>query len=123
MACTSTDQAGNMASGSFQVTVADTTAPVVVPPPDLEMQYRGRATIIDIGQATAVDAVGVSALVNDSPEVFPLGITLVTWTATDLSGNFGTAVQTINVVRGKSEGVRNDDRDDPRENGKDSAQK
>lgn len=112
VACTSTDLAGNRASGSFQVTVADTTAPVVVPPPDQEVQYRGRATVIDIGQATAVDAVGVVSLVNDSPGIFPLGITLVTWTATDLYGNIGTAGQTINVVRGNSEEVRNDDHKD-----------
>ena len=37
-------------------------------------------------------------ITNDAPAVFPLGETIVTWTATDSSGNTSSATQTISVV-------------------------
>jgi len=35
---------------------------------------------------------------NDAPALFPLGVTTVTWTATDDSGNSSQATQTVTVV-------------------------
>ena len=40
----------------------------------------------------------ISSVTNDAPEVFPLGETIVTWTATDSSGNSASATQTITIV-------------------------
>ena len=40
------------------------------------------------------DDVGVYSITNDAPEVFPLGETIVTWTATDASGNSASSTQT-----------------------------
>jgi alpha-tubulin suppressor-like RCC1 family protein/uncharacterized protein YegL len=49
--------------------------------------------------ATAVDADGkVFAVTNNAPTSFPLGLTTVTFSATDAAGNVGTATSTVTVV-------------------------
>ena len=45
------------------------------------------ATGLALGTATATDNEGVAALTNNAPPSFPTGTNLVTWTATDTSGN------------------------------------
>jgi HYR domain len=82
------------------VTVADTTAPKVTPPDDVSAeQTSGDGTPVALGTATATDVCDASpAITNDAPAVFPLGVTDVTWTATDISGNKGTAVQKVTIV-------------------------
>lgn len=107
VSCTSVDAAGNAQQGSFTVTVADTTPPVVTPPAAITQQYRGKKTVINLGTATVFEAVGIASLVNDAPASFPKGVTTVTWTAVDTSGNVGTAVQTVTLVTGQHDG--NDD--------------
>ena len=37
-------------------------------------------------------------MTNDAPVTFPIGTTVVTWTATDASGNVGTATQNVTLV-------------------------
>ena len=54
--------------------------------------------IVDYGFAEASDQVEISTITNDAPEVFPLGETIVTWTATDSSGNSATSTQTVTIV-------------------------
>ena len=51
-----------------------------------------------MGISTANDIVEIISIVNDAPDTFPLGETVVTWTATDSSGNSATATQTVSVV-------------------------
>lgn len=96
---TAEDTSGNSASATQRVTVVDTTAPVVTVPPDIT-DYEGTAPLspIDIGMATATDAVGVVSIVSDEPAGFPVGITVVVWTATDAAGNSDIAIQTVEVV-------------------------
>jgi Ca2+-binding RTX toxin-like protein len=53
---------------------------------------------VEIGNATAKDAVGVASITSDAPQVFSFGQTIVTWKATDTSGNAVTAIQKITVV-------------------------
>lgn len=45
--------------------------------------------------ASATDDCGVVSLSNDAPAQFPLGTTLVTWTAIDADGNVGKGYQTV----------------------------
>jgi len=53
---------------------------------------------VSIGTATATDNVdGVVAVTNNAPATFPIGVTTVTYTSTDLAGNTATATQNIYV--------------------------
>ncbi len=53
----------------------------------------------DIAQAKATDSCGV-LVTNDAPAVFPLGTTVVTWTAIDPAGNVTTAMQRVTAILG-----------------------
>jgi Ca2+-binding RTX toxin-like protein len=92
---TATDLDGNAATATQLVTVADTTPPVFtfVPPAVTITQ----CTSAPIGHATATDPCGVT-IGNNAPAKFPLGTTLVTWTATDGAGNKTTATQLVTAV-------------------------
>lgn len=93
------DTSGNSAFANQRVTVVDTKAPNITAPPNVMViaNTRGGA-IVDIGTATASDICDSSlTITSDAPNVFPLGDTIVTWTATDDSGNSATATQTVTV--------------------------
>ncbi len=95
---TATDLAGNSGTAISTVTVVDTTAPVVTAPASVTREATAPLTTVGYGNATAYDAVGVVSLTNDAPATFPVGTTTITWTATDLAGNSGTAISTVTVV-------------------------
>ncbi len=102
---TVTDTSGNINTDTQNVTIEDTTAPVVTAPADITVTETGPLTPVDIGTATATDAVGVTSLTNDAPEDgFPQGTTIVTWTADDAAGNIGTDTQVIAVQAAGSGG-------------------
>ncbi len=96
---TAHDAAGNQGTAIQNVSVVDTTPPVVIVPANI-LDYEATAinSVIDIGSATATDLVGVVSLINDAPAAFPLGTTIVTWTATDNAGNRTIAMQYVKVV-------------------------
>jgi hypothetical protein len=48
---------------------------------------------LDIGQAAAFDSCCDVTVTNDVPDLFNLGETIVTWTATDCNGNSNSATQ------------------------------
>ncbi len=94
-----TDSAGNTGTANQLVTITDTTDPVVIAPPDIEQTANGAMSGVTLGVATTSDNAGpVQSLDNDAPALFPVGLTVVTWTATDASGNTGTDTQTINIL-------------------------
>ena len=96
---TATDQSGNSVNGTQKVTVVDTTAPTITIPDDVTIEASSPDNnLISIGDAKADDNVGVTTITNDAPTVFAVGETVVTWTATDASGNISTETQKINVV-------------------------
>jgi hypothetical protein len=77
----------------------DENPPVVEPPPDITVEAEGPLTPVDLGTATATDPEdGPLAAMPDTTGPFPLGTTVVTWSATDAAGNTGTATQTVTVV-------------------------
>jgi hypothetical protein len=54
---------------------------------------------VDIGKATATDVCDASPdISNDAPQLFRLGTTTVTWSATDDSKNVGHATQQVKIV-------------------------
>jgi len=93
---TATDANGNTATGTQTVTVTDTTAPVITAPVATVDPVTG---VVNIGVASAVDLVdGAVPVSNNAPAVFPVGTTVVTYTATDAAGNTATATQTVTVT-------------------------
>jgi hypothetical protein len=94
------DGTGATSTDTVSVTVADTTAPNLTAPPAARAEQSSAAgTEVPLGEATVSDICDTDVTVtNDAPEVFPLGDTVVTWTAVDDSGNETTATQTVTVV-------------------------
>ena len=96
---TATDESGNSSSTMQIILLTDTTLPIIASPVDIEIEATSRdQNIINLGIPDAIDSVGISSITNDAPEVFPLGETIVTWTATDESGNSSSDTQTIRLV-------------------------
>lgn len=97
---TATDASGNMALANQVITVVDTTPPSLTVPADVsaEQAYRD-GTAVDIGTAQATDISDASPVItNNAPAVFPFGSTIVTWKATDASGNTTSTTQMVTMV-------------------------
>jgi len=93
-----TDFSANAAEDVQSVTLVDTTTPALTIPGDIEVTFEGLLTVVDVGVATATDAVDANPLIeNDIPAGFPIGDTTVTWTATDFSGNSISLTQLVTV--------------------------
>ena len=96
---TVTDGSGNIRTATQVVTVVDTTLPTITPPANVTVNTNSgcTATGVVIGTATTADNCSVASVTNNAPSVFPLGVTTVTWTVTDGSGNIRTATQIVRV--------------------------
>ncbi|MFQ5510012.1 MAG: hypothetical protein ACE5FN_11870 [Leptospirillia bacterium] len=76
----------------------DNVAPTLTVPGPLTVEATGVLTSVAIGVATAVDTTDPApTITNDAPDAFPLGTTVVTWTAIDSAGNVATAGQLVTV--------------------------
>lgn len=98
--CSATDNAGNTASGGFNVTVRDTTAPNLHLPGDATLEAAGPDGSSFTYSATASDIVdGADAVSCDaaSGTEFPLGTTTVSCSATDAAGNLASGSFTVTV--------------------------
>ena len=94
-----TDTSGNHSVSTQTVSIIDTTIPDFTVPEDLTIEATSlEATFVEIGQAQAEDITGISSIANNAPETFPLGSTVVSWSATDNYGNTVADDQTITVV-------------------------
>ncbi len=99
---TAEDEAGNTATSTHTITVEDTSPPIVLPPPDISVETAGENVALDIGQAFAIDLVDRNPCCSPSPDFtgpFKEGVNTVTWSATDSSGNTGTATQLVTVSK------------------------
>jgi hypothetical protein len=94
--------AGATATGTFRVTVTDTTPPSIVVPADLQVSAEATWGAHVTFAATATDLVDTSPIaVACSPasgEAFPLGETQVSCHATDKAGNQATAHFNVTVA-------------------------
>ena len=98
--CTATDASGNSAHASFAVTVRDTTPPTITTPSSLVVDATSPAGAIVTYSVTAGDLVDPHPTLTCSPasgSTFPNGDTTVTCTATDFSGNKGSASFNVHV--------------------------
>ena len=101
------DRAGNRTTATSNVTVADTTPPTITPPVALTVVETGSGRInasavalqTFLNGASAADIVdGAITVSNNAPATFPVGTTLVTFSATDAAGNTGTATANVTVL-------------------------
>ncbi|MBW3664359.1 MAG: HYR domain-containing protein [Actinobacteria bacterium] len=100
--CSYTDSDGLSASASVTYTISDTAAPDVSVPPDVVAEATGPdGAVVTYPPATALDAVEGAITPSCAPaagQLFTLGTTTVTCTATDASGNTGTGSFTVTVL-------------------------
>lgn len=98
---TATDSAGNVAIASFKVTVNDVTAPTIDGGCPLTITLAANEQCqaeFELPVKTATDACGNATVVNNHPsKIFPLGPTIVTYTATDASGNSSSCILKVMV--------------------------
>ncbi len=103
--CTASDASGNNGSCSFTVTVADNQGPVVTCPGPISVTENpiGSGSATATFTATANDTCDGSRPVTCTPasgSSFPIGVTTVTCTASDTSGNSGSCSFTVTVAQG-----------------------
>jgi hypothetical protein len=98
---TATDSLGRTQSCTFTITVRDTTAPLLSCGADLVAEAAGPdGAAVSFTPPTASDAVTSTPSVSvshSSGSIFPLGITQVTASVTDLAGNASTCTFTVTV--------------------------
>jgi len=92
---TATDASGNSISRSFTVTITDNQPPSITAPANVTVLF---GSPVNLGTATATDNCGTAVITNNAPATYPVGVTVVTWTATDAVGNTASAQQTVTVT-------------------------
>ena len=97
---TVSDPSGNVTTGTQTVTVLDSTFPTIIAPTNISIVATSGCSIsgIELGTPTTADNCAVTSVTNNAPIVFPIGITNITWTVVDASGNTSTSVQTVTVI-------------------------
>ncbi|MEO0055541.1 MAG: hypothetical protein RLZZ50_1488, partial [Verrucomicrobiota bacterium] len=103
---TATDASSNSASGSFNVTVRDTTGPQLTVPAFVSLGTTGTSAVVTFATSALdlVDGPVTPLCTPASGFTFPLGTSVVTATATDAAGN--TTTRTFNVTVYDSSGTR-----------------
>ncbi len=79
---------------NFDVVVQDTQFPTITPPADVAVCF---GTPVVVGTPTAADNCAVSISSTGGLPSYPVGTTVITWTATDPAGNQTSATQNIVV--------------------------
>ena len=98
--CMATDAHNNTGSRSLSVTVRDTTPPSMIVPAPITTQATGPGGAVVTFSAPASDLVDANPTIDCAPpsgRTFPVGVTTVTCTATDDSGNSARGSFTVTV--------------------------
>ena len=106
------DAAGNMTECSFDITVEDTEAPVVVCPSDILVTFDNRDcdAVVTWDDPTVSDNCPGATITNSthsSGEAFMLGTTEVAYEVTDAAGNVSTCSFEVTVVDNESPTIIN----------------
>jgi hypothetical protein len=99
--CSATDSFDNTVDASFNVSVVDTTPPVVTTSGDVKVEATSPGGAVAVFLASATDLVDVTDAVSCSPasgSIFPIGTTTVTCSAKDAHGNAGSATLKVTVL-------------------------
>ncbi len=99
---TALDANGNQRTATQNVTINDTQAPTIstLSPviADTDPGICGRNKVnVALGLPSAADNCVTVTITNNAPAVFPVGNTIVTWTATDASANTATSTQLVTI--------------------------
>ena len=100
VSCSVKDKAGNPASASFKVNVADKTPPTITVPADMTVPATGASGAVVKFTVSASDLVDGSVAVTCTPasgSTFPLGTTTVSCSAKDKAGNVASASFKVTV--------------------------
>jgi beta propeller repeat protein len=98
--CSATDSYGNIDSASFTISVQDTTPPTLNTPADIVVEATSGAGAFVTYSLTATDLVNPSPIISSSPAsgtIFSMGVTTVSCSAMDSSGNTASASFTVTV--------------------------
>ncbi|NND59321.1 MAG: HYR domain-containing protein, partial [Gammaproteobacteria bacterium] len=99
------DAAGNSATSTIEVVVADLDPPTITAPVSVDVMSVGVLTQVTLGAPQVADNVTATASLqvsNDAPaDGFTVGIHLVTWTVSDAAGLSASAQQQV-IVRNQA---------------------
>ena len=99
-----TDDCGNVTSCSFTVTVIDNEPPSIVCPADIVTDNTPGDCFAEVffPDAIAVDNCGIASVIQTaglpSGSMFPVGVSTIEYTATDVNGNTSVCSFTITVI-------------------------
>ncbi len=99
--CSASDSSGNMARGSFEVRVIDTTGPALMLPDDITVDSPDGGDVVVTFTVSALDLVDGPVAVECDPAsgaTFAVGETAVDCSATDVRGNTSTGSFSVTVV-------------------------
>ncbi|MCR9015940.1 MopE-related protein [Aquiflexum gelatinilyticum] len=92
------DANGSISNASATVTVVDNTAPSIASPQPVVVNTSNCTANVSLTTPPVLDACGISSITrNPSTNTFPVGVTSVVWTVTDVNGNTATTTQTVTV--------------------------
>jgi hypothetical protein len=105
---TAKDVSGNTSTKTFNITINDTQKPTVKAPSNISTTTGNNSVSnVNLGTPTSGDNCGVKAVTNNAPSSYPVGVTTVTWTVTDVNNNTATATQTVTVTSSKKRSAVN----------------
>jgi len=97
---TAKDNSGNIQTCTQTVTISDNQKPTITCPSNVTKTTDTNsctATGVVLGTPVTTDNCGIASVTNDAPSTYPIGVTTVTWTAKDNSGNIQTCTQTVTI--------------------------
>lgn len=96
---TAEDNNGNTTRATQEITViVDMTVPDLIIPSDIYAGTNMDEKYVNIGTATVRNKIEYS-IINDAPEIFKIGKTIVKWMAVDNFGTMASKSQTVNVYK------------------------
>ncbi|WP_347050453.1 HYR domain-containing protein [Flavobacterium olei] len=98
---TAKDNSGNIQTCTQTVTINDNQKPTITCPANVTKTTDANsctATGVVLGTPVTADNCGIASVTNDAPHTYPIGVTTVTWTAKDNSGNTQTCTQTVTIT-------------------------
>lgn len=106
---TVTDNNGNVSTCSQTVIVQDNVDPTIICPPSVVFNTEPGVAVatVTVDPASAADDCGIASITNDytgtgdASGVYPIGTTIVTWTAVDVNGNSASCTMTVTVEDGE----------------------